>query len=169
VTFTVQASGTGLSYAWYDAQHGTVMGSTSPSLSMIAVTGGLTSFYCVVKNSAGFSARSNTAQLTVNPIPTMNPITNSSWYQQQGVGGNPNSHFWVQIDVPAGTTGYMTITNTVYPQFNVTAAQVTQRWPEVSTNYMNMPPAAVTVEYWCVNANGCASQHLIWQNPIWGF
>ena len=125
------------------------------------------SFYCLFSDGK-CSKQTQTETVTVNAPPTMNPITNSSWVGQQGVGNDPNNDFWVQINPPAGTTGYMNITNVDYPQFNVSSAQITQSYPEVSTNYMNMPPGDITVEYWCVDANGCTSDHLTWQNPIWG-
>jgi beta-galactosidase len=66
--FGVTASGgTGLTYQWYTGSGSAISGATS---SMYATfTAG--SYYCRVSNSQGSSVNSNTATLTINPVPVI--------------------------------------------------------------------------------------------------
>jgi hypothetical protein len=170
---TVNASGA-TQYEWHDA-NGIIndskyyTGTKTATLKFLYIPSAWngTYYYCIVRNSGGCSATSSSAILTVYPAPVMNSIWNSSWYNRQGVGGNPNGNFWVQVDAPAGTTAYLTVTNSAYPQFNRTTQVTGQTWPEVSTNNTNLAAGTITVEYWCVNANGCQSSHSTWTNPVW--
>jgi hypothetical protein len=173
---TMSVSATGATqYEWYDA-NGIMSdskyytGTKTATLKFLYIPSAWdgTTYYCVVKNSSGCSATSASAKLTVYPSTAMNPIWNHSWYNQQGAGGNPYGHFWVQIDVPAGTTGYYTVTNYDYPAYNITTpTPVTYMWPEVSPGDIYQAAGRIVVTYWCVNANGCESPHLTWENPAW--
>jgi hypothetical protein len=172
-TMTVAATNAS-QYQWYDANGPLTdskywTGTTTATLKFLYIPSSWngTTYYCIAKNSSGCSATSSSAQLTVIAAPVMNSIWNSSWYNRQGVGGNPNGNFWVQVDAPAGTTAYLTVTNSAYPQFNRTTQVTGQTWPEVSTGDINLPAGTITVEYWNVNANGCQSAHQTWYNPVW--
>ncbi len=172
---TMSVSATGATqYEWHDA-NGILTdskyytGTTTATLRFVYIPyawNGST-YYCVVKNSAGCSVTSSSAMLTVYPTTEMNSIWNSSWYNHQGAGGNPNGNFWVQVDAPSGTTAYVKITNPVYPQFNRTTQVTGQTWPEVSSGNTSLPAGTITVEYWCVNASGCESSRSFWTNPAW--
>lgn len=69
VTFTVGASGTGLTYQWHRSG-GSTINTTVPSLTLTASTANAGTYYVVVKNSAG-TAASETFTLTVISVPTI--------------------------------------------------------------------------------------------------
>ena len=141
-TFTVAATGAGaLSYQWkqlvsgvsYDLGSGTSlaistapgMGSTTPPYT--------NSYYVVVTDSAGQTAQSRTAILSV-PNPPAYVIWN--WgidYQSTTV-----PHLWVQFDAPASGCIYYTYSNNgsgFYTQQTAVCAGGGQVWPNVG-----MPP-----------------------------
>ena len=165
------------SFQWYDA-NGPISdsknysGTQSGTLNFLYIPSSWngTSYHCVVTGS-GCTATSSSATLTVYPAVTNDYITNSSWLGQQGVGGDPNSDFWVELNPPPGTTEYITITNTNESRFNGTFSYGGQKYPEVSSALYGtyIPSGTVTVEYWTVdNTTGCSSSHNFWTNPAWG-
>ncbi len=167
----VNASGA-TSWQWYKgstplSNSSYYAGAQTAKLTISSTNDTLAGSYSCVCSNGSCSATSSAAQLTVYPMPAMNTIWNSSWYNHQGVGGNPNGNFWVQVDAPAGTTAYLTITNSAYPQFNRTTQVTGQTWPEVSTGNTSVAAGTISVEYWSVNANGCESMHSTWTNPSW--
>jgi uncharacterized repeat protein (TIGR02543 family) len=175
-TMSISAPGA-TSYQWYSVSGGALVeskyfvGVHSSSLTIQGYpASGTETFYCIAQNNTGCSAQSNNATLTINPLPAVNEIWNSSWYNQQGVGGNPNNNFWVQVDPPAGTTMYIKVTNTAEPQFAGTRTYTGTSWPEIcsATYGVAMPAGTITVEYWTIdNSTACQSFHSTWTNPSW--
>jgi hypothetical protein len=74
--FTVSASGLGLTYRWQEnganlSDGGVYSGTTTPALTLtnpgLALSG--RNYRCVITTTCGSSVTSNTAQLTINPVP----------------------------------------------------------------------------------------------------
>ncbi|HBZ01459.1 MAG TPA: hypothetical protein DEO84_09095 [candidate division Zixibacteria bacterium] len=97
-TFTVAATGSGLSYQWQRLNNGgstwTNIGTNSASYTTAAtvIWDNGAQFRCLVTNSAG-SATSNTATLTVNPTVSMIAVTDFANYRvfQREIGGTSKS------------------------------------------------------------------------------
>ena len=75
-------------------------------------------------------------------MPTNDNITNSSWYNNQGVGGNPNNNFWIQVTPPGGTTEHIIITNPYEPGSQVPLTDTGLTWPEVCSAFYGMNDGA---------------------------
>jgi hypothetical protein len=166
--FSVYLSGgTGtLHYQWYNGST-PIATATGYTVFIQGGSGADGTYTCKITDDAGCSVTTNPVTFTTVTITPMNPITNSSWVNQQGVGGNPNGHFWVQIDPPSGTTAYVKIDNS-YNNIHQTLTFTSKDYPEVSDGDITLAAGTATVEYWCVNGNGCESPHLTWSNPAWG-
>jgi uncharacterized repeat protein (TIGR02543 family) len=175
VSMSISATGAD-SYQWYNQNGQPVteskysQGTTTSTLTFI-MTGTSGQYYCIATKGT-CSAQSSSATLTVYPMPATDNITNSSWLNQQGVGGNPNNNFWIEVNPPAGTTEHLSITTNGEPQFTRSITCASLAYPEVcSMDYAisTLQPGAITVEYWTVdNSTGCESYHSTWTNPAWG-
>ena len=97
-TFTVTATGSGLSYQWQRSNNGgstwTNVGTNSASYTTAATvtSDNGAQFHCVVTNSAG-SATSNAATLTVNPAASTITVNDFANYRvfQRDIGGTSKS------------------------------------------------------------------------------
>lgn len=162
-TFSVTASGTSVTYQWQDNSLGSfadIAGATSSSLVVNGVTLGMsgTLYQCIVSGSCGV-VNSNSAELTVNPVPVVSasssPVngvicgTGSATLTASGgttYSWNPGGSTSASISVsPLSTTTY-TVTGTTNG-CSATASQAVTVYPAVTAL------ASASLSTLCQNGN----------------
>jgi hypothetical protein len=132
-TFSVSATGTGLSFQWFRGGN-PIIGQTSSSLTLPAVSLSDAGQYQVVVGGACGAGSTNSATLSVNAGTAVAPLV--SLFQNPGTtatftavvsGTGPFSYVWKKDGVViSGATGpVLTITNLVYANAGVYSVEVT--------------------------------------------
>ena len=133
-TFSVVATGTSLSYQWYNSG-GSIGGATSSSYTTVAAG----SYYCLVGGSCG-AAASNTAALTVNTLPS--------------ITAQPSNQT-VSAGAPAALTVTATGTSPLSYQWQYDGANING----ATSASLSISSASICEigSYDCVVTNGCGS------------
>jgi Ig-like domain CHU_C associated/Immunoglobulin I-set domain len=139
---------------------------TNAAISSVATFG----YYVTVTDATGCTVTSSPFSLTVNPLPVLNEIWNSSWYecQRQGAG----TEAWIQINAQPGTTVYVVVKNSSSPSYSRTLTSngdlVNVSWLAIGPPDFTIPAGTISVEYWAEdNLTKCTSAHRSWSNPSW--
>ena len=171
-SFSVSATGTGLTFIWQDntgsgwtnlSNGGVYSGVTTDSLIISSVTNGMNgySYHCIINGSCSPAQTSNSALLTVNPIPTVTAAPPSQAICSTGTTN-------IVLSSTTGSTTYTWTINTV-PAGSISGAYAGSG-SFISQTLINTTaiPASVTYTVTPV-ANGCPGLPLpvvVTVNPV---